>query len=144
MAALSTYLENQLLTHIFRTSSFTKPSGLYFALASGTLLETMSGNLGGNEFPNANGYARVTVSPADANFSAVGVVAGSGETQNSGAITFPQATGSWGTATYVAIVDSGLYGQGQLLMFAPLQTAKTIGTNDQFSFSAGQLQVYFD
>ena len=144
MASLSNYLEQQLLQHIFRTSTFTKPTGLYFALASGTLTETMTGTLGGYEMANTGGYQRVLIQPLDANFAAVSEVAASGETQNSVAITFPQATAAWGTATDVAILDSATYGSGNVLMFAKLQNSKAIGVNDQFSFAAGQLQCYFD
>jgi hypothetical protein len=144
MSAMSNYLEQQLLTHLFRTGTFTKPTTLYFALASGTLDETMDGTLGGLEMANAGSYARASLAPSDANFSAVSEVAGSGETQNSASITFPQATADWGTATDVAVMDSGVYGAGHILLLGKLQTSKLIGVNDQFSFSAGNLQIFFD
>ena len=144
MSAMSNYLEQQLLQHIFRTASFTKPTTLAIALASGTITESMTGSLGGYEMANAGGYARQTLNPLDANWNAVSEVSASGETANTSAIQFAQATANWGTATDVAILDSATYGAGNVLLFGKLQTAKTIGTNDQFSFSANQLQVYFD
>ena len=144
MACLSNYMEQQLLDHLFRSTAYAKPSGFYYALASGMLNETMTGTLGGLEFAATGGYNRVLYLSSDTNFSAVGEVSASGETQNNNAITFPTATASWGTATYVALMDSPTVGSGNLIMFGPLQTAKPIGVNDQFSFGVNQLQVYLD
>lgn len=43
MAALSDYLESQLLNHIFRNQSFNKPSNISIALTSGVPLDTDNG-----------------------------------------------------------------------------------------------------
>lgn len=73
MAALSDYLESGLLTHIFRGSTFAKPSTIAIALTSGvpkdsdngnTIPELASGVNNGNNFVSTN-YARVNLgSPA--------------------------------------------------------------------------------
>lgn len=44
MAALSDYLESQILNHIFRSSEFNKPSGMAIALTSGVALDFQDGS----------------------------------------------------------------------------------------------------
>jgi hypothetical protein len=45
MAAMSDYLEQQLRTHIFRTGSFTKPSGLFVALCTAATSDSSTGKI---------------------------------------------------------------------------------------------------
>jgi hypothetical protein len=70
MAALSDYLESQLLNHVFRNSSFAKPSNISIALTSGvpvdsdtgsTIPELPSGVQRGNNFVSTN-YQRINLS----------------------------------------------------------------------------------
>lgn len=69
MAALSDYLESQLLNHVFRNLSFVKPSNISIALTSGvpvdsdtgaTIPELPSGIQRGNNFVSTN-YQRVNL-----------------------------------------------------------------------------------
>ncbi len=69
MAALSDYLESGLLSHIFRNTSFVKPSSIAIALTSGvpidshtgaTIPELPSGVTRGNNFVSTN-YARINL-----------------------------------------------------------------------------------
>lgn len=69
MAALSDYLESQLLNHIFRSGSFSKPSSIAIALTSGvpidsstgsTLPELPSGAVRGANFVSTN-YKRLNL-----------------------------------------------------------------------------------
>jgi hypothetical protein len=52
--------------------------------------------------PSGNGYARVAVTTATWDPAAAGAKA------NGAAITFPEASGSWGTVTYVCIFPSAI------------------------------------
>jgi len=137
MSAASNYLEELILNHIFRTSSFTKPTTLAIALYTATPGETG----GGTEVSNANAYARVDMgAPIDGDWSDPS--AGTqGETDNVADITFPQATGSWGTVTHVGIHDSATWGGGNLLFYGALTTPKPIDSGDTFKFSAGDLNI---
>jgi hypothetical protein len=144
---LSQYATSGILTHLFRTATFAKPTNLYIALASGTLTGAMRGDLSGNEIPNQGAYARQALNPADANWAGITYVNGSGMTANTPAITFPAATSpGWGgqQITDVAIVDNGTYGLGNVLWFGKLQVPKLIGIGDTFSFSAGNIQALLD
>ena len=85
MAALSDYLESQLLNHIFRNNSFSKPQNISIALTSGvpqdtdtgaTIPELPSGVFRGSNFVSTN-YKRFTLGPpatsGDTTWNAVGV-----------------------------------------------------------------------
>lgn len=85
MAALSDYLESQLLNHIFRNNSFAKPQTISIALTSGvpidtdtgaTIPELPSGVSRGQNFVSTN-YSRINLgapsSNGDTSWNAVGV-----------------------------------------------------------------------
>ena len=141
---MSTYLQGQLVAHIFRTDSFTKPTVLAIALCSGI---PTTASTGGTipELPFANGYARTVLNPLDTNWAAITQVNGSGNTNNSVAITFPAATpGAWPTVSGIAIIDTTAYGSGNMLFFGTLSTPKTPGVSDQFQINVASLNLYFD
>jgi len=136
---MSDYLETELINHIFRTDTFSKPSVLAIALCTAAPVD---GDEGGdiNEVSATNtGYARVSVNVANNTWAPTS--SGNGITSNSSAITFSAATGNWGTITHVAILDSATYGQGNVLFHGALSTSKTVTTGDIFSFQAGNLQI---
>ena len=141
MAAMSDYLEGQLINHIFRTSSYTKPSTLAIALLTSSANDGMTGATI-PEVANSNNYSRQTLNPADANWDAP--VGNNGTTANASAITFATASGSWGTVSAVAIVDSATYGAGNLLFYGDLTVSKSVTSGDTFSFDVGDLTVQID
>jgi hypothetical protein len=139
MAAASDYLEGQIRAHIFRTASFTKPSVLSIALCTAATTDAQTGATI-TEVANANGYARQTLNPLDANWTAASST--DGLSDNASAITFPAATGSaWGTVTHVAICDSATWGAGNMLFHGALTTSKVVNVGDVFSFAIGALDV---
>lgn len=146
MPNMSNYAESGILTLFFRSGSFSKPAAIAIALATGTLAETQTGDLGGNEVPNAGGYSRVYLNPSDSNWASITQTAvGSGTTSNTPAITFPTATANWGTITDVAICDTGTFNGGNMLFYGKLTTPKTVQNGDTFSFAAGgNLSMFCD
>lgn len=145
---MSQYLQSGVLENLFGGNNWPRSNKLWVALASGTLISSMTGGLGSNEVPNAGAYARQELDPSDANWKVGGgivYVNGSGSAANQSAITFPQASAAWaGQVTDVAICDSGVYGAGNMLWFGKLAVPKTVGQNDQFSFAIGNLAIYMD
>ena len=137
MSAASDYLEGEIIKHIFRTGSFTKPTVLAVALCTAATSDSQTGATI-TEVPNSNSYARVTANPLDATWSAPGV---GGLTDNVGAITFPAATGSWGTVTHFAICDSATWGAGNMLIHGALTASKVVGNGDTVQFAAGSLDI---
>lgn len=138
----SFYLQSGLLNHILRGSTFTKPGTIAIALCRDVPSENQNG---GNipEISNAGGYARVNLgAPANGTWNEVtAFTAFSGLVDNVSAINFPVATANWGYASGIAVLDSGVYGSGNLLLYGPLTTARDIQNTDQFTFSAGNLDI---
>lgn len=143
MSAMSDYLENKIVDHIFRTASFAKPSGLYVALFTAAPADA-----GGGAEVSGGSYARVNLAPADANWTATqggtsGASSGSsGHTDNASAITFPSPTANWGTVSHWGIFDAS--SGGNLLFHGALATPKTVNNGDPApKFNAGELDVTF-
>jgi hypothetical protein len=132
---MSDYLEAQLLNLIFRTQVAWKPSAIYIALWTATLNDASTGVTAGEV--SGGSYARQQVTQLDANWNAPGT---GGLIDNVNAITFPTATGSWGTITDVAIIDSSS-GAGNILFYGPLTASKVVGSGDTFKFNAGDLDI---
>lgn len=135
MSAMSDYLEVELRRHIFRTGSFTKPSVLAVGLF--TAAPTDAG--GGTEVSGGS-YARVSVNPLDANWSAPDATGG--VTANVSAVTFPAPTANWGTVTHFAIFDATT--AGNMLVYGALTASRIINNGDAApSFAPGALTVTF-
>jgi len=140
--AATNYTESGVLNHIFRTSTFSKPSTIAIALLSTPANDTLTG-VTMDEVANAGSYARVDLgSPADADWDFMDQVSGSGHIQNTAAITFPSATAAWGAVSGVAIVDSATFGAGNLLYHASLDTVRTVENTDTFEFAIGSIDIY--
>lgn len=137
MSAMTDYLEAEIVKHIFRTGSFTKPSEIAIALCVSNPGDTAT-TLSGVEVADSNSYARVLLNPADGNWTSPGT---SGTTDNVSAITFPEASGSWGTISHIAICDSDAHNGGNVLFFGALSESKAIGTGDTFRFDIGDLNI---
>jgi hypothetical protein len=143
MGAMSDYLENKLIDHVFRATAFTAPATLYVGL-----LTAAPSDSGGGTEATGGSYARAAVTSgtgAWANTQASGTGASSGTggtTSNSAAVSFPTPSASWGTATHVGVYDAST--SGNLLFYAALTTPKTINSGDTVSFAAGQLTFQID
>jgi|TARA_B100001093_G_scaffold67721_1_gene57770 hypothetical protein len=125
MSALSDYAENKILDHLLGTSAYTFPSQAYLGLSTGSLGDDASGTeLSGNN------YSRVAI-----NFDA----ASGGTTDNSAAVEFAAATGSWGSVSHFGIYDAA--SSGNLLVHGAFSAAKTIGSGDILKVAAGDLDV---
>jgi hypothetical protein len=143
MAAMSDYLEDQIINHIFRSSTFSKPATIAIALCTAAPTAASTGSTI-VEVANSGSYARVNLgAPNDSTWGDPSV--GDGTTGNTGTITFPQATANWNaTVTYVAIVDSATYGAGNVLFWGALATPKTVTTGDTFQFDVDSLEITID
>lgn len=136
MAALTNYLENKLIDHIFQNTAFTSPATLYVALftavtdgEAGTVTEVATGS-----------YARVAVTASSGNWS--DATGNNGTTANVNTVTFPAATADWGTVTHFGIYDAST--AGNLLIYAALTASRNITTGSTPSFAAGALTIQLD
>ena len=131
--SFSDYLENALLNQIFRGTAYSFPGTLYVGLYT-----VAPSDAGGGTEVSGNSYARVSVTANTSNWA----LSTAGATSNSNAITFPQATGNWGTVVALGIFDAST--SGNLLAWADLTTSKLIGNGDTPSFASGDLDVTLD
>lgn len=140
MSAMSDAAEVEVRKHFFRTGSFTKPTVMATALITAATADadTMASS---NEVANSNSYARIDTPPLDANWN--GASSTDGLTDNAAAITFPTATGSWGTVTNIRMGSSTTYGSGTMYFHGALTASKAVGNGDIFKFNAGDLDIVF-
>lgn len=139
---MSDFLEDELIKHIFRTGSFTKPTVLAFALLTTAADDDDSGIFTastGVEVTNAGAYARVARNPLDANWTATS--GGDGQTDNAAAITYTQATASWGTVVAMAITSSTTHNAGNMYFHSTVTTSRAIDNGDTAEFAAGAVTV---
>lgn len=131
--ALSDFLENELLDHVFGNAAYTAPATLYFALF--TAAPSDSG--GGTEVTGGS-YARVAKTNNATNFPA----ASGGLKSNGTAVNFGVASASWGTVTHVGVFDAA--SAGNLLVWGALTTSKVIGNGDSAEFAIGEFDLLLD
>jgi hypothetical protein len=134
MAAMSDYLEGEIIKHIFRTGSFTKPTVLAVGLFTGAPADA-----GGGTEVTGNNYSRAQLNPLDANWAAP--AGGNGVTSNATTITFATPSATWGTVTHFGIFDAA--SAGNLLFHGILTQSKVVNNGDTVSFAAGALQLTF-
>ena len=126
--SLSNFLEDELLDHVLNGLSYTPPATVYVALSTADPLDTGAGLAE----PAGGSYARTAVT-----FGA----AASRRVTNSGAVTFPTATGAWGTITHYALMDAS--SGGNVLASAALAASKSIISGNTASFAIGQIYAEF-
>lgn len=121
----SNYLETQLLNHVLRNTAYSAPTTVYMAVYTVAPDET-----GGGTEVSGNGYARQSVTfTAPAPDSCA----------NDADVTFPVATGDWGTVVAFGIFDAA--SAGNLLYYNNLTASRDILTSDQFRVPSSQLVV---
>jgi hypothetical protein len=128
---LTNYLENALLEHSTGKTTWTKPTNTYVGLFTVAPTDSTSGT----EVTNANAYARTVVTWG---------TAASGSIANSAIITFPTATGAWGTIVAVGLFDVSTLGSGNLLWYGNLSAATTVNNADVFRIGAAGLTLSLD
>lgn len=132
MGSITDFLENELMDHIFN-AAYTAPTNVYLALATADPTDAATG-ASMNEVANSGSYARTEIT--------FGVSAARRVTQDAN-VTFPQATGSWGTVTHWAITDSATHGAGNVLAHGAFGTSKSIVSGNTPSVASGEVYVEF-
>lgn len=143
MAAMSDYLENNLVDHIMRNTAYTAGTARHVALF--TAAPSDSG--GGTEVTGGS-YARVNHAASTTNWrntqnSGTGASSGTGgATSNVGVVTFPTPTANWGACSHFGIFDAA--SGGNLLFHGALTATKTVNNGDPApTFPDGALVITF-
>jgi hypothetical protein len=125
MAEISNYLEDALINGTLRATTFTAPAAVYVSLH--TADPTDAGT--GTEVSGGSYVRQAATFAAPSN----------GSSATSADITFPQATGNWGTIGWIGIWDAE--STGNLLYHTALDASKAIDTGDIFKIATGSLTV---
>jgi len=135
MTAASNYLEQRTLDFWLKANSETTsaPSTVYVGLHTSDPGET--GSLT-NEL-SGNNYSRQSAS-----FGAVSTVANTVTCSTDADLTFGPASASWGTITHVSVHDAST--SGNVLFYGALSASKTVGQNDSFKITSGNLTIELD
>lgn len=131
MGSFADYWENEILDHLFGKSSYTPPT-IYVGLSTANPTDDASGLAE----PSGNSYARAATAGADWNVASGGMI------DNANDITFPEASGSWGTITHFALFDAT--SGGNMLAHGSLSVSKSISSGDIAKFAAGDLDISLD
>jgi hypothetical protein len=132
MGSLADYAELKLLDHVCN-AAYSPVATVYLALCTADPTDAGTG-ASMNECANSGSYARKAI--------AFGSAASRRITQ-SGDVTFDTATGAWGTVTHWAIVDSGTYGNGNVLASGTFLVSKSVVLGSTPTVVSGEIYVEF-
>lgn len=128
MGSLSNYAELEILDHVLKTGIYTAATTLYVGLSTATIDDATTG---GSVTECTFSYARVACNTWDA--------AASRATENTAAIAFPEATGSWGTQTDWFVADH--LTTGNVIAYGTFSTGKAVASGDNASIAAGGIDI---
>lgn len=131
--SLSDFLELELLDHVLGNAAYSAPATIYVGLWTSALTDASTGSTAGEV--SGGSYARASVTNNATNWPA----AAAGAKSNGTDITFPTATGSWGTVTHAGILDAAT--TGNMLFWFDLTTSKTVSSGDIVKFTASSIAV---
>jgi len=132
MGSLSDYAELELLDHVCN-AAYSPVATVYVALCTADPTDAGTG-ASMSECADSGSYARTAITFAAAASRAV---------DQTGAVTFPEATGSWGTVTHWAIVDASAHGTGNMLAHGQFASGKSIVSGNTPSIASGEIDVTF-
>jgi hypothetical protein len=138
MPGKSTYLSDAVLDHIFRTSTFTKPTNIYVGLNYADPTDA-----GTNTEITGTGYARVAVASADASWTAPATSGAERSIVNNIAITFPSPGGDWNSGDPIGYFSLWDASSGWNMLYSgALGTARTVVSGDNPPvMSIGSLEI---
>jgi hypothetical protein len=131
MGSFADYWENEILDHLLGKGSYTPPT-IYVGLSTADPADDATGLAE----PSGNSYARAATAGTDWNVASGGMI------DNANEITFPEASGSWGTITHFALFDAA--SGGNMLAHGSLSVPKSISSGDTAKFAAGDLDISLD
>lgn len=139
MGSKSDYLENRVLDHFLGATASTAPATVYIALLTTAPNDASTGTTWtpGVEVTGGS-YARKDVTNNATNWPA----ASGGSKANGTAITFVQASASWGTIVAFAILDALTL--GNVLYWGAVTPSKAVGSGDTAQFAIGAITVTED
>ena len=142
MSGFSTYLDNKIIDHLFKGTSYSTPTKYLALFTASTGLDTnTSSSWSAKELTSAAGaYSRLSLP------NSIWKAAATGATSNSSELSFQVATTTWGKVTHVGIMDAAT--GGNCLAWGALanpvtgaEEGRTIETGDQLIVRTDALTV---
>lgn len=134
MGTFTDFAEATFLKHMAKEAAYTPAATIYMALCTASPTDTATG-ASMNEVANSGSYARTAIT--------FGGAAASRRITPTATTTFPTSSGSWGTVTHWAWVDTNTYGSGNVLCYGALGTSRSIVTGNTPSVAAGETWCEF-
>ena len=128
--SFSDYAEGGVLDHVFGLAALPQPT-LYLGVSTTDPADT---GVGASE-PVGNGYARIATVAVDWERSGNVVT-------NANELSFPEATGAWGTLAHFVLYDAVT--GGNVFIYGALTTPKTIASEETLRFPVGNLTFTLD
>jgi hypothetical protein len=136
MSAMSVFLEGQILGQLFgTTTTLARPSVVAIALTTAAINPTMTGANLPEVSSSGTGYVRQSIAPGS------GWTLSSNTITNTAAVSFGQASASYGTVVGIALVDSSTANSGDLLFFGTLATPTLVSTGSTLSFAPAEISL---
>jgi hypothetical protein len=129
MGSLSDFAENEVLDHIFGVGAYSPPATVYIGLSTADPLDTGAGLAE----PGVGDYAREAITFAAASSRTI---------SQTGAVTFNEATASWGTISHYALFDQ--VSGGNMLAHGALSSSKAVASGNTPSIADGEVDVSVD
>jgi len=133
MGSLTNYVEDKLMDLVFNKATFDPPREWYLALLTGNPGDAALGSTA-YEVTAAYGYERQQIAFLDPD---------SRNVVQDGDITFPEASGSWGTVTHWMVTDASPIGDGNVLAVGAFLNSKTITNGCVVSVLSAEVTVSF-
>jgi hypothetical protein len=129
------YAEALVENALLRGTNLTAPTGLTVGLFTTAATESYTAGTPTGVEVSGGAYARQSIA-----FGAVAAQTSGTLDSNSGTITFPVATASWGVAVAIGIFD----GSGNLIYYGTLTANLTVATGNQVVFAIGAITILED
>ena len=129
--SFANFWENEILDHLFGKGVYNPPT-IHVGVSTANPLDDASGLAE----PSGGSYARVATAGGDWNAAVSGLI------DNLNDVTFPGATGSWGTITYFVLFDAA--SAGNVLGYGLLSSSVLIESGNTLKFAAGDLDINLD
>lgn len=130
------FLRNSVLNNVFGATAFTPSATLYLGLSTAPIADDGTGVTE----PGGGGYARLEVTNNKTNWSTA--TGADNRVNNLIELTFPEATGAWGTVTHFFLSDAAT--GGNILVSGALSATKTLDVGDVARFSPGNISIAID
>ena len=139
--SFTNYLEHKVLDHFFGATTYTPTGTLFVGLSTTTPAEDGTNF---TEPSTSSGYARAGITNNKSNWSTAAQVGTSGSLHNLNTVSFPAATGNWGTVTHFGLFEGQTTSSGSMMAQSQLTQSKTIDAGDTASFASGALIIRID